>query len=184
MPSAQAKSCDELGCHLRPDSASRRRPDRCGLAGGRACPRLSGDPTSKGDSVALPPCRCSARAGSIRPQRALGACYPPNRTDETSLAAIASGYGSGEAPFILDRLTSAPQTNEVRRWGALLPRFPHRGTAFRKAVDPFRDRRQRRLESLGTATATSREQPLGDAASPVSIAPGGRSQRRLCDPSK
>ncbi|NBB49434.1 DUF2332 family protein [Rhizobium sp. CRIBSB] len=53
----------------------------------------------------------------------LAAVYPPHAADgDTLFAAVEAALRRDEA-FILDRLTSAPQTNEVRRSSALLPGF-------------------------------------------------------------
>ncbi|PST18719.1 DUF2332 domain-containing protein [Mesorhizobium plurifarium] len=120
----QAKSCDALGspftarlCRLVADRLDASSPVGEQILGWR------GDPTSKGDSVAL------RLAGALHAlvlsgrSSDLHACYPPNRTSEDSLWRAISRAMRQETDFILGRLTSAPQTNEVRRSAALLPGF-------------------------------------------------------------
>ena len=169
----QAKSCDELGspftarlCRLVAD-----RIDADSPVGERVL-GWSGDPTSKGDSVAL------RLAGALHAlvlsgrSAALGACYPPNRTDDDTLWQAIAQAMEREAPFILDRLTSAPQTNEVRRSGALLPGFLTVAQLFGKPLI---------LSEIGASAGLNlhwdryrydlANSHWGDAASPVSIAP-------------
>lgn len=120
----QAKSCDELGspftarlCRLVAD-----RLDASSAVGERIL-GWRGDPTSKGDSVAL------RLAGALHAlvlsgrSESLGASYPPNSADDETLWRAIDQAIRQESRFLLDRLTSAPQTNEVRRSGALLPGF-------------------------------------------------------------
>lgn len=120
----QAKSCDELGspftarlCRLVAD-----RLDASSAVGERIL-GWRGDPTSKGDSVAL------RLAGALHAlvlsgrSESLGASYPPNSADDETLWQAIDHAIRQEPGFLLDRLTSAPQTNEVRRSGALLPGF-------------------------------------------------------------
>jgi hypothetical protein len=54
---------------------------------------------------------------------ALQHAYPPHITSDDDLWAAILGALSAHSVFILDRLKSAPQTNEVRRSAALLPGF-------------------------------------------------------------
>ncbi|MCA1368238.1 DUF2332 family protein [Bradyrhizobium sp. BRP14] len=120
----QAKSCDDLGspftarlCRLVAD-----RLDASSPVGKRTL-GWSGNPTSSGDSVAL------RLAGALHALVLSGrdddlkASYPPNRADDETLWQAVVRAIRQEADFILDRLASAPQTNEVRRSGALLPGF-------------------------------------------------------------
>lgn len=53
----------------------------------------------------------------------LTAVYPPHRSNDEQLWSAMSEALTVHEIFLLDRLTSAPQTNEVRRSAALLPGF-------------------------------------------------------------
>ena len=83
----------------------------------------TGDPSSNGDSVPL------RLAGALRAlvlsgsDPALIACYPPVPTREDALWSACENAFVQHQAFIHNRLRSAPQTNEVRRSGALLPGF-------------------------------------------------------------
>lgn len=120
----QAKACNDLGS---PFTAR-----LCTLA----AERLTGDsrvgatvlgwpgnPDGTGDALALRlagTLHALVRSGQ---DTALSAVYPPNAVDDETLwAAIKAAMRRDEA-FMLERLTSAPQTNEVRRSSALLPGF-------------------------------------------------------------
>jgi hypothetical protein len=120
----QAKACDDLGspstarlCRLVADRLNASSPVGNRILG------WPGDPTSSGDSVAL------RLAGALHALVLSGrdddlkACYPPNQVDDETLWRAAGRAIRQETDFILDRLASAPQTNEVRRSGALLPGF-------------------------------------------------------------
>jgi hypothetical protein len=120
----QAKACDDLGspstarlCRLVADRLNASSPVGNRILG------WPGDPTSSGDSVAL------RLAGALHALVLSGrdddlkACYPPNQVDDETLWRAVGRAIRQEADFILDRLASAPQTNEVRRSGALLPGF-------------------------------------------------------------
>jgi hypothetical protein len=82
-----------------------------------------GDPSPMADSVPL------RIAGSLHAlvleglDPNLKAAYPPHTVDDETLWSAVEAAMLSHAAFILDRLTSAPQTNEVRRSGALLPGF-------------------------------------------------------------
>ncbi|MFN7103170.1 MAG: DUF2332 domain-containing protein [Pseudorhizobium sp.] len=54
---------------------------------------------------------------------ALQAAYPPHDATDDDLWKAITAAKSHHAAFILDRLTSAPQTNEIRRSAVLLPGF-------------------------------------------------------------
>ena len=121
----QAKACDDLGspftarlCRL----VAGRLTDNTEV--GRQLLRWRGDPTSAGDALALR--LAGALHALVRSGRdpALAAVYPPHGdADEESLwAAIDAALRNDEA-FILDWLRSPPQTNEVRRSGALVAGF-------------------------------------------------------------
>lgn len=120
----QAKSCDGLGspftarlCRL---IADRLKSDT--LVGARVL-GWEGDPTSAGDSVALR--LCGALHALVRAGRddRLQASYPPIPADDETLWSAVDHAIQRDEAFILDRLQSAPQTNEVRRSGALLAGF-------------------------------------------------------------
>jgi len=120
----QAKACDDLGspftarlCRM----AAERLNDETAV--GRHLLRWQGDPTGTGDALAL------RFAGSLHAvvrsgqDSDLAAAYPPNNTsDENLWTAVDAALRRDEA-FILEWLRSPPQTNEVRRSGALLPGF-------------------------------------------------------------
>lgn len=120
----QAKACDDLGspftarlCRM----AAERLNDETAV--GRHLLRWQGDPTGTGDALAL------RFAGSLHAvvrsgqDSDLAAAYPPNNTsDENLWTAVDAALRRDEA-FILKWLRSPPQTNEVRRSGALLPGF-------------------------------------------------------------
>ncbi len=84
-----------------------------------------GDVSPYGDSV---PLRLAGALHGLKRtgrQPSLTAVYPPhdkNVSDQALLAAIDAAVRE-EADYILERLQSAPQTNEVRRAGMLLPGF-------------------------------------------------------------
>jgi hypothetical protein len=120
----QAQYCDALGspftarvCRL---FAQRLAP---GGAVSDAILKWPGDPSSKADSVPLRIAGCLHALVLEGRDTDLAAAYPPNVTDEDTLWAAISGALDKQASFILERLKSAPQTNEVRRSAALLPGF-------------------------------------------------------------
>lgn len=82
-----------------------------------------GNPDGTGDALALRlagTLHALVRSGQ---DQALSAVYPPNAVgDDTLWAAVEAALRRDEA-FMLERLRSAPQTNEVRRSSALLPGF-------------------------------------------------------------
>ncbi|MFC3163995.1 DUF2332 domain-containing protein [Ciceribacter thiooxidans] len=120
----QAQSCDDLGspftarlCRL-----AALRLDMQTTVGSRIL-NWAGDPSSSRDALAL------RLAGSLHAlvlsgrAPSLAATYPPHAVDDDALwAACEAAFRKHEA-FILERLKSAPQTNEVRRSAALLPGF-------------------------------------------------------------
>lgn len=121
----QANSCRELGspftarlCMI----ASTRLT--AGHPVGEKILSWAGDPSPSGDSVPL------RLAGALHAlvlsgtDGDLAAVYPPHPIDnDDDLWSAIENALQRHASFILDRLTSAPQTNEVRRSGALLPGF-------------------------------------------------------------
>jgi len=131
----QASACHGLGS---PFTAS-----LCTLAAERltdddpVCKKIlswPGDPSPYGDSV---PLRLAGALhalvlASADPQ--LAAVYPPNAATPDDLWNAVENACRTHAAFILDRLTSAPQTNEVRRSAALLPGFLTISSLFRKPL--------------------------------------------------
>jgi hypothetical protein len=83
----------------------------------------AGDPSPNGDSVPL------RLAGALHAlvlsgsDKQLACVYPPHTAEADDLWSAVEKACRTHASSILDRLTSAPQTNEVRRSGALLPGF-------------------------------------------------------------
>ncbi|MDO6965384.1 DUF2332 domain-containing protein [Rhizobium alvei] len=125
----QANACSALGspftgalCRLFAERLDRKTPV------GRTVLDWPGDPSGAADSVPL------RLAGSLHAlvleglEPALAALYPPEThwsedgIDEALASALLAAFET-HAGFICERLRSAPQTNEVRRSGALLPGF-------------------------------------------------------------
>ncbi|WP_331372231.1 DUF2332 domain-containing protein [Sinorhizobium chiapasense] len=120
----QGKSCEELGspfmgrlCRLAAE-----RLDRKSLVGSRIL-GWEGDPSSKADSVALRLCGALHALVLLDRDQTLILCYPPNVTDDETLWAACEAAFRKHGDLILERLSSAPQTNEVRRSAALLAGF-------------------------------------------------------------
>lgn len=120
----QAKACHDLGspftarlCTL----AAERLTDDTRV--GAMILGWPGNPDGTGDALALRlagTLHALVRSGQ---DPALSAVYPPLVVDDDTLwAAIEAAMRRDEA-FILERLKSPPQTNEVRRSSALLPGF-------------------------------------------------------------
>lgn len=121
----QANSCRELGS---PFTARLCTLASTQLTGdypvGKTILSWIGDPSPNGDSVPL------RLAGALHAlvlagaDRHLRSVYPPNPAgDDGDLWQAVETTLRAHGAFILDRLKSAPQTNEVRRSGALLPGF-------------------------------------------------------------
>jgi hypothetical protein len=120
----QAKACSDLGS---PFTAR-----LCTLAAERLTADTSvgakilgwpGNPDGTGDALALRfagTLHALVRSGQ---DPALSAVYPPHAMDDDILWPAVEAAMQRDETFILDRLTSAPQTNEVRRSSALLPGF-------------------------------------------------------------
>lgn len=120
----QAKACADLGspftarfCMLAAEHLTDETPVGATVLG------WSGNPDGTHDALALRlagTLHALVRAGQ---DAALAAVYPPHAADDDTLwAAIETALRHNE-DFILERLKSAPQTNEVRRSSALLPGF-------------------------------------------------------------
>lgn len=120
----QAKSCDDLGspftarlCRL----MAARLDETTSV--GRHILEWQGDPTSNGDALAL------RLAGALHAlmlsgtDPGLNPVYPPHPSTDDELWVACEKALSRDEAFILARLKSPPQTNEVRRSAALLPGF-------------------------------------------------------------
>ncbi|MBB4186073.1 DUF2332 domain-containing protein [Sinorhizobium terangae] len=121
---SQGKACEELDspfmarlCRL---AAERLDGER---AVGSRVLSWEGNPRPEADSVPLRLCGALHALVLSRRDDRLTSCYPPNVTDDETLWAACEAAFRTHADFILERLTSAPQTNEVRRSGALLAGF-------------------------------------------------------------
>ncbi|WEX77038.1 DUF2332 family protein [Sinorhizobium numidicum] len=120
----QAKSCEGLGspftgrlCRLAAERLNRE------SAVGRHILDWPSDPSSTGDALPLRLFGTLHALVLLHRDELLEACYPPNQADDETLWAACRSAFLKHADFILDRLRSAPQTNEVRRSGVLLPGF-------------------------------------------------------------
>ncbi|MCV9966515.1 DUF2332 family protein [Pararhizobium sp. BT-229] len=83
----------------------------------------TGDPSPNGDSV---PLRLAGALHALvlsKTDPRLVSVYPPNAAAPDDLWSAVEGACRTHETFILERLKSAPQTNEVRRSAALLPGF-------------------------------------------------------------
>lgn len=120
----QAKACADLGspftarlCTLAAERLTR------DTAVGTTVLRWPGNPDGTGDALAL------RLAGTLHAlvhsgqDSALAAVYPPHSIDDDTLWAALEAVMRRDEAFMLERLKSAPQTNEVRRSSALLPGF-------------------------------------------------------------
>ncbi|MBB5275020.1 hypothetical protein HNR26_001064 [Rhizobium rosettiformans] len=120
----QAKACADLGspftarlCTL---AAERLTGDS---SVGETVLRWPGNPDGTGDALALRlagTLHALVRSGQ---DQALSAVYPPHTVDDDTLWAAIEATMRRDEAFMLERLNSAPQTNEVRRSSALLPGF-------------------------------------------------------------
>lgn len=120
----QAKACADLGspftarlCTL---AAERLTDD--GKVGATVL-GWPGNPDGTGDALALRlagTLHALVRSGQ---DAALAAVYPPHTVDDDTLWAEIEAAMRRDEAFMLERLKSAPQTNEVRRSSALLPGF-------------------------------------------------------------
>ncbi len=138
----------------------------------------SGDPSPNGDSVPL------RLAGALHAlvlsgsDEQLASVYPPHAAEADDLWNAVEHACRAHASFILDRLESAPQTNEVRRSAALLPGFLTISSLFHKPLV---------LSEVGASAGLNLQWDhydyrLGDMAwalqsSPVLIAPEWRGAR-------
>ncbi|MBL4725857.1 MAG: DUF2332 family protein [Rhizobiaceae bacterium] len=122
----QAASCKALGSpftsricmafaeNLRPDSTL-----------GKIINDWQGDPTSTGDALALRLCGALHALILDEADDVLKAAYPDSFhkwSDDALWSAIQHALNAHE-PFFISRMKSAPQTNEIRRSGALVPGF-------------------------------------------------------------
>lgn len=121
---AQATACDTLGspftarlCRLLGD-----RLDRTSETGRRILD-WRGEPSSRGDAVALRLCGALHALVLTGSDQALAVVYPPHHhaiAEDTLWQAVAAAIARHDAS-IVERLAFAPQTNEVRRSAALMP---------------------------------------------------------------
>ncbi|WP_455270137.1 DUF2332 domain-containing protein [Rhizobium herbae] len=132
----QASACRELGspftarlCTLASAGLTANHPVGANILS------WAGDPSPSGDSVPL------RLAGALHAlvlsgtDHGLAAAYPPHAIDNDGDFWIAVDNAlRTHADFILERLKSAPQTNEVRRSGALLPGFLTISSLLRKPL--------------------------------------------------
>ncbi|MBO3762019.1 DUF2332 family protein [Ciceribacter sp. L1K22] len=120
----QAEACETLGsaftgrlCRI---AAHRMGQDS---AVERVILEWQGNPTGTGDALALRLAGALHALVLSESDDGLAAVYPPETSsDEALWQACRNAFVLHES-FILDRLKSAPQTNEVRRSSALLPAF-------------------------------------------------------------
>ncbi|THK33930.1 DUF2332 family protein [Ensifer sp. MPMI2T] len=131
----QHKACEELGspfmarlCRLAAERLDRE------SAVGRRVLDWEGDPRPEADSVPLRLFGALHALVLARRDDRLASCYPPNVVDDETLWAACDAAFRTQADFILDRLSSAPQTNEVRRSGVLLVGFLTVARAFGKPL--------------------------------------------------
>lgn len=169
----QARACEDLGsafmarlCTLAAD----RLDDRTAV--GKRVLTWAGEPSGTGDALALRLAGCLHALVQSGADGSLAAVYPPHAADDDSLwTACTEAFERHEA-FILDRLRSAPQTNEVRRSSALLPGFLTIAKLFGKPLT---------LSELGASAGLNLQWDsyayrLGDRTwggqSPVILSPG------------
>lgn len=120
----QARACADLGspftarlCLLMAD-----RLDDATPVGERLL-TWPGDPSGKADALALRIAGCLHALVLEGLSPALAACYPPATASDDALWAACLSAFTTRGDVLLERLDSPPQTNEVRRSGALLPGF-------------------------------------------------------------
>ena len=129
--SRQAEACETLGS---PFTAclSKLFAERLGN-GSAVADRIlgwQGDPSPSADSVPLRIAGCLHALVLDGRAPALAAAYPPHVVNDDQLWHAIEEATREHAGFILERLNSPPQTNEVRRSGALLPGFFLLGEMF------------------------------------------------------
>ncbi|MEZ0001910.1 DUF2332 domain-containing protein [Sinorhizobium fredii] len=120
----QAKSCEQLGspftarlCRLAAERLNGETAVGCRVL------NWPGDPSATGDALALRLFGALHALVLLHRDEELQGCYPPNHADDATLWSACEAVLARHADFIIERLRSAPQTNEVRRSGALLPGF-------------------------------------------------------------
>jgi hypothetical protein len=172
----QAEACETLGS---PFTArlSRLFADRLAPGNDTADRILQwpGDPSPSADSVPLRIAGCLHALALEGRDPTLKSVYPPNTADDDTLWSAVQKAMTDHTAFILDRMSSAPQTNEVRRSGALLPGFLLIGQMFSKPLV---------LSEVGASAGLNLQwdryrydlggRSFGSADSPVLIAPEWR----------
>jgi hypothetical protein len=174
----QADACDALGspftarlCRLHAERL---------VPGSAVADRIldwPGDASPAADSVPLRLAGCLHALVLEGKDSLLSIAYPPDQTDDDALWVAVSHAHAIHRDFILARMASAPQTNEVRRSGALLPGFLTLGQHFGKPLV---------LSEVGSSAGLNLqwdryryrlgEMEWGDPASPVRIEPEWRGQ--------
>jgi len=190
----QASACLALGspftAHLYQLFAERLVP------GGIVANRLlnwTGDPRPSADSLPLRIAGCLHALVLEGRDALLSTAYPPGAANDDTLWSMVGHACDIHADFILKRLNSPPQTNEVRRSGALLPGFLTIASLFGKPLV---------LSEIGASAGLNLQwdrycyrlgdMTWGDPASPVRIEPEWRgnpapdcavivAQRAACD---
>ena len=90
---------------------------------GTAVLNWSGDPAGTKDALALRLAGCLHALVLNNQSETLKAVYPPRHSSDDALWAACQETFADHALFILERLKSAPQTNEIRRSSVLVPGF-------------------------------------------------------------
>lgn len=172
----QAKACQSLRspftarlCRLLAERLEADNPAGATILG------WEGDPSAAADSVPLRIAGCLHALVLQGGDGLLSAAYPPAESDDDALWAAVHHALTAHSDFIVERLKSPPQTNEVRRSGALLPGFLALGARFGKPLvlsevgssAGLNLQWDRYFYRLGDAT-------WGDPDSPVIIAPDWR----------
>lgn len=102
---------------------------------GRALLDWAGDASINNDLVPARLAGCLHALVLSGRDDALKALYPPHETDDDTLWEAIINAFEQHSDFILQRLQSAPQTNEIRRCNALLPGFLTIADLFGKPLD-------------------------------------------------
>lgn len=93
-----------------------------------------GDPVGTKDALALRLCGCLHALVLSNADSTLKSVYPPNRASDDAMWVACSQAFKVHSAFILKRLQSAPQTNEIRRSSVLVPGFLTLAALFGKPL--------------------------------------------------